>query len=122
MDIKLVIDVIHKPTGERRTINEYRFNPAVHQKIPGQNHRLFTPPERDTPIVLTDKDFGLPIIGQNPHLAEKVSAVEEVQVEIPVEEVSLDSMSMPELRKLAKERGIKYPNTTKKAELITLLS
>ena len=39
----------------------------------------------------------------------------------PLESTSIESMSMPALRKKASELGLKVPNTTKKLELIQMI-
>lgn len=125
------MEVIHKPTGEKRWIKASRFNPEFHIKPDGCK---FNAVERIVKIEPRSGIIDLSGLGQKKEepKVEPVLPQEEVQEEkdilddVKVDEVvnetdDLESLPMPKIRQLCKAKGLKATPTMKKIELIAML-
>lgn len=128
----LTMEVIHRPTGEKRWIKASRFNPEFHIK---PDNCKFSSSERE---VINGKTIGDTGIIDLSALAKKPEPVVEPVVEAPAEpepdilddvEVDavvnetddLESLPFAKIKQLAKAKGVKALPTLKKIELIALI-
>lgn len=136
----LVMEVIHKPTGEKRWIKASRFNPEFHIK---PENCKFDGRERLVNVVPRSQVIDLSGLGQKKELKEDpkvdevvhTTASADVAAGLPekdilddekVDEVvnvtdDIESLPMFKIRQLAKSKGVKSTPTTKKVELIALI-
>lgn len=119
----LTMEVIHKPTGEKRWIVCERFNPALHEKFAGgkfgSNETVVRVSPGPNVLDLSYLSKKIEKIEEPEAIAEP--PVEEPKLEVSEEEKSLESLTMSKIRGIAKEKGIKFLPSTKKIELIALI-
>jgi hypothetical protein len=131
-----VVEVIHKPTGEKRLIKWDRFHPDIHKQIGevrSQDYALVY----GQPVHIQIDDIGVALASAAKkqeeaakQMAEKVEAAAVKEVAAPEKTVDsediqaepeaddLEKLPMAQVRKMAKAKGIKYLPTDKRKDLV----
>lgn len=128
-----VVEVIYKPTGEKRLIKWDRFNPELHKQV-GEVFSKDYALVYNQPVHIQVDDVGkaLAMAAKKQDEAAKVMAAkveEAAKKEVALPENTVDSeveqtepdysaMKMPEVRAAAKAKGIKFLPTDKKSEIV----
>lgn len=128
-----VVEVIYKPTGEKRLIKWDRFNPELHKQVGDVFSKEYAL-VYNQPVHIQIDDVGKAIAtaakkqdeaakvmaAKVEEAAKKEVALPENTVDSEVEQTEPDysAMKMPEVRAAAKAKGIKFLPTDKKSEIV----
>ena len=125
-----VLNVMDKATGLVIKIKADYFKPEKYEKIEGKHIQEFT---REELINISRERRLVNVVGTNlvgePALAAKIEKVGKlltveykVKDEVETDRVELENLKFFELKKYAKENGVKVTNKMKKAEILKQLN
>jgi hypothetical protein len=122
-----VVEVVYKPTGEKRLIKWDRFNPELHKKVGdvfSSEYAMDYDKPVHTQVDLVSKAVAEGEAKRDKKIAEKLVAEKPEKVDndfdagVELDEESLGKLKFFQLRKYATHRGIQVEQKDKKAEVM----